>query len=132
MKEFEKKLQEFQTLIGKDDAKSERMKAQIVEWLEQNGDDDAREKCKALVLQNLKRIDEDIATIRQQIATEYDILPISYIAKHYFKKSASWLHQRINGYCVRGKVYTLNEEQKQIFNNACKDIAKKIGSLQLT
>lgn len=132
MKEYEKKLQEFQTLIGKDDAKSERRKDQIVEWLEQNGDDDAREKCKALVLQNLKRIDEDIATIRQQIATQYDILPISYIAKHYFKKSASWLHQRINGYSVRGKVYTLNEEQKQTFNNACKDIAKKIGSLQLT
>ena len=86
MKEYEKRLQEFQTLIGKDDAKSERRKDQIVEWLEQNGDDDAREKCKALVLQNLKRIDNDIATIRQKIATQYDILPISYIAKHYFKK----------------------------------------------
>ena len=66
MKEYEKRLQEFQTLIGKDDAKSERRKDQIVEWLEQNGDDDAREKCKALVLQNLKRIDNDIATIRQK------------------------------------------------------------------
>ena len=56
---------------------------------------------------------------------------MSYIAKHYFGKSSAWLSQRINGTLVRGKAYTLNDEQKRIFNNALQDISSRIGSLHL-
>lgn len=131
MKEYELKLQEFQALLGKDDEASENRKNEILAWLEENGDDNAKQACKKMIMLNLKRIDKDVATIREQLGSKYDILPISYIAKHYFGKSVSWLHQRINGYSVRGHVYTLNDEQKKIFNNACQDIAKKIGSFKL-
>ena len=118
-------------MLGKDDEASENRKNEIVAWLEENGDDNAKQACKKMIMLNLKRIDKDVATIREQLGSKYDILPISYIAKHYFGKSVSWLHQRINGYSVRGHVYTLNDEQKKIFNNACQDIAKKIGSFKL-
>jgi hypothetical protein len=50
---------------------------------------------------------------------------------NYFNKSASWLLQRLNGYQVRGKVYTLNQEQKGIFNQAVKEISNRISALQL-
>ena len=40
--------------------------------------------------------------------------------------------KRLNGNKVRGKVYTLNDEQKNVFNSAVKDIARQIGSVQLS
>lgn len=69
------------------------------------------------------------APTRRQTGDKYEILPIPYIARHYFGKSAAWLHHRINGNPVRGKVYTLSPEQKEVFNAACRDISQKIGSL---
>ena len=62
---------------------------------------------------------------------DYKLLPISYIAKNYFGKSSSWLYQRINGTNVRGRTYTLNGEQKKVFNSALKEIGEKIASLSI-
>lgn len=69
--------------------------------------------------------------IRVQLKESIEILPMSYIARTYFGKSASWLYQRINGNKVRGRVYTLNEKEISIFNTALSDISKKIGSLSV-
>lgn len=71
------------------------------------------------------------AVLKQQIAPYMDIIPLGYIAKKYFGKSTAWLSQRINGNKVRGRVYTLSEQDKQIFNNAIRDICKKLGSLSI-
>lgn len=77
-----------------------------------------------------RAITED--NLRAQIAGEtYHLLPLSYIAEHYFGKSAAWLSQRLNGTLVRGRSYTLNEEQKKIFNDAMLDISLRIGSIHL-
>lgn len=70
--------------------------------------------------------------IRDQLKEIADILPLSYIAKNYFGKSAAWLYQRINGNKVRGKVYTLNREEVATFNRALKEIGNKISSLSIT
>ncbi|WP_363296203.1 DUF5053 domain-containing protein [uncultured Prevotella sp.] len=59
------------------------------------------------------------------------LLPLRYIAQEYFGKSAAWLSQRLNGSEVRGHVYTLNSEQKEIFNRAVQEIGQRISSLQL-
>ena len=80
----------------------------------------------------LIEIGDDIADIKRQISEEdYKLLPISYIAKNYFGKSSSWLYQRINGTNVRGRTYTLNVEQKKVFNSALKEIGEKIASLSI-
>lgn len=131
MKKYEELLKEFETLLGKDDETSEHRKNEIVAWIEKYGDEEAKHACEEMIMRNLERIDGDIADIRRQLGSRYDILPIAYIATHYFGKSKSWLYQRINGHRVRGRIYTLNEEQKLIFNNACQDLAKKIGSFKL-
>lgn len=70
-------------------------------------------------------------TIREQMDEIIDLIPVSYIAKNYFGKSRAWLYQRINGYKIRGRVYTLNEKELEIFNRALKDIGNKIGSLSV-
>ena len=80
----------------------------------------------------IEEIKQDITTLRQQIEEDdYKLIPMSYIAKHYFSKSASWLYQRINGNKVGGRSYTLNEEQKATFNRALQDIAKRISSFSI-
>lgn len=95
---------------------------------------------RAYLLNECKQIENEIESvneeldsmiIKNQLQKSYEILPISYIAKNYFNKSTSWLYQRINGTKVRGRVYTLNEKEKAIFNNALKDIAKEIGSISI-
>ena len=60
-----------------------------------------------------------------------EIVPVSYIARHYFGKSAAWLQQRLYGYKVRGRVYTLNEEDRNKFDAALQDIAKQISSFSI-
>ncbi len=129
MEEYQIKLKEFESLLGKEDDASNKRRTEIVNWLKENGGEDAKTAAENLIMRHLHETDKFVKTIRQQLGDKYEILPISYIARHYFGKSASWLHQRINGYEVRGKVYTLNEEQKKIFNDACQDIAKQIGSI---
>lgn len=99
-----------------------------------------KEVIKNYLLNECKQIEDELMSvneeldsmlIKNQLQKSYEILPISYIAKKYFNKSTSWLYQRINGTKVRGRVYTLNEKEKAIFNNALKDIAKEIGSISI-
>lgn len=71
-------------------------------------------------------------TIREQMNEVIDLIPVSYIAKNYFGKSRAWLYQRINGYKVRGRVYSLNEKEVETFNRALKDISNKIGSVSVS
>lgn len=83
-----------------------------------------------VIANNVESIGKQV-TVREQISEVVDLIPISYIAKNYFGKSRAWLYQRINGYKVRGQVYTLNEKELEIFNRALKDIGNKIGSLSV-
>lgn len=78
----------------------------------------------------IKELDDKL-TIRVQLKKSIELLPMSYIAKQYFGKSASWLYQRINGNKVRGKVYTLSENEISIFNKALNDIARQISALSI-
>lgn len=70
-------------------------------------------------------------TLQEKIKEMKEIVPVSYIARNYFGKSAAWLQQRIYGYKVRGRVYTLNEKDRQTFNDAIRDICEKLGSLSI-
>lgn len=129
----EELLNEYAKLAGNDDAASEARKTEILALLETRADnEDAKAKANEFINAKLDNIAGDIDALRSHISDDdYCLLPMSYIAKHYFGKSAAWLSQRINGTLVRGKAYTLNDEQKRIFNNALQDISSRIGSLHL-
>ena len=125
-------LKEYASLAGKEDEKSEARKIEILNYIKLNADDSDREEAKAFISQKMEQLQREVLTLREQLAEEdYKLLPLRYIAQEYFGKSAAWLSQRLNGSEVRGHIYTLNSEQKDIFNRAVKEIGQRISSLQL-
>ena len=124
---------ELKSLMGKTDKTSEERRDEISLWLKENSTNaEVKEAYNRFMTEGLAEVKSGVDKLREQIDSHYDLLPISYIAQHYFGKSKAWLYQRLNGNKVRGKVYTLNDEQKNIFNSAVKDIARQIGSVQLS
>jgi len=67
--------------------------------------------------------------LRYHLILNKEIIPVSYIAKNYFKKSKEWMYQRINGNLVNGKPVKFSESEIKTFNYALQDIGKKIGSI---
>lgn len=125
-------LKEYASLAGKEDEKSEARKIEILNYIKLNADDSDREEAKDFISQKMELLQSEVLTLREQLAEEdYKLLPLRYIAQEYFGKSAAWLSQRLNGSEVRGHIYTLNSEQKDIFNRAVKEIGQRISSLQL-
>lgn len=120
-------------LMGTDNpAERERLDALTAELNARPLTDEEKALARAWWNSGVEEIKQDIATLRQQIEDDdYKLIPISYIAKHYFGKSASWLYQRINGNKLGGRQYTLNAEQKATFNAALQDIADRIRSFSI-
>lgn len=132
MTEYEKKLQELKPLMGLTDTESMAKKEVLLQWIEANSESDESQKSlNSFIEDGIGETESYIKGLRKQIGQSYELLPIAYIARHYFGKSRAWLYQRINGNKVHGKTYSLNEEQKEIFNNAIQDIARQIGSVRL-
>ena len=125
-------LKEYASFAGKEDEKSETRKTEILNYIKLHADDSDREEAKAFINQKMEQLQSEVLTLRDQLAEDdYKLLPLRYIAQKYFGKSAAWLSQRLNGSEVRGHVYTLNAEQKSIFNRAVQEIGQRISSLQL-
>ena len=123
----------MKSLIGGTDEINRQRFSEILKELEMHKDKPGVQAALSqFVASGIEETKKDIDNIRQQMQEDdYKLLPLSYIAKQYFNKSRSWLYQRINGYPVRGKVYTLNDKEKEIFNIAVQDIARKIGSVRI-
>ena len=114
------------------DFESVTKKEALLQWIEANSEGEENQVAlNSFIESGIEEAKTSIEVLRNQIGSVYELLPISYIAKHYFGKSRAWLYQRINGNKVRGKMYSLSEEQKEIFNNAIQDISKQIGSVRL-
>ncbi|MDO4180080.1 MAG: DUF5053 domain-containing protein [Bacteroidales bacterium] len=135
MKELKEELKLLGTLTGEEsDAKFKEIadrytrpedKAEIHAYLESTLDG---------IESDMQELDESLdrmLLIKKQIREVSEIIPLQYIAKNYFGKSASWLSQRINGNSVRGKIYRLKESEIATLNMAIQDIGKKLGSLTI-
>ena len=123
-------IEELGKLMGKTDAKSEQRRNEIALWFKDNSTPENEALFDAFVNNGVGQIANELESIRHKIETEeYKLLPLSYIATHYFGKSRAWLYQRINEMKVRGHRYTLNEEQRATFNAAVQDISNRIGSI---
>ncbi len=136
MEEIKKVMKELKALSGQSDQESEERKSELMEWLvaHKEGHEEEIDAFMENWLCEMEADNEDIKkqALRKQIDDKaYKLIPWSYIAKEYFGKSVSWLTQRINGYAVRGKVYTLNEEQKATLNRALSEIGSFIGSYRV-
>lgn len=56
----------------------------------------------------------------------YESISWSYVARHYFGKSRSWLCQRINGLKIRNKEVQFTENEKKILLDALLDLSNNI------
>lgn len=79
------------------------------------------------VVEDAKKMKRQIE-VRKILSEVLPFISVSEFAKQYFDKSASWLHQRINGNEVHGKVVTFTEKELKIFSDALKDVADKLNN----
>ena len=71
------------------------------------------------------RLAEQI-TIRKQLEEVLPFISVSEFAKAYFGRSASWLHQRINGNAIHGKPAAFTPEEIKTLSHALNDVAAKL------
>jgi len=136
MEEITKVLEELKSVTGKTDARSEARKKELTQWIADHKEGHEKEIDAFMEnwLADMETENEEIkqVALREQISDKaYKLIPWSYIAKNYFGKSVSWLTQRVNGYPVRGKVYTLTDDQKDTLNRALSEIGTFIGSYRI-
>lgn len=132
MEEAKVLVEELKELMPKMDEQSEKRIGEITLWFKEHRSEENDTLLRTFMEDGVAEVGAEIADLRRQIADEdYRLLPLSYIARKYFGKSHAWLSQRINGTKVRGHVYTLNDEQKQVFNNAMQDLSRFYGSFRL-
>lgn len=99
--------------------------------------DEMEDSISDFILVEFKNLEKDLKVTERLIEIQEKLKPIkgivslSYIAKNYFGKSASWLQQRIYGYKVGGKTYTLSDEEVKILSFAFQDISEKLKSIKL-
>ena len=84
----------------------------------------------------LKVVDDDLEAlkaekIRSAMGELGKAISFSYIAKHYFGKSQSWLTQRLNGSKVNGKTARFNKSELIQLQNAIHDLGRKLSAIVL-
>lgn len=126
-------IDELRSLIGNSSSEANQRKKEILLVLKSHEDEEeVSAAIKELIDGGMNQLQIEVDTLKEKYADTYSLLPLSYIAQHYFGKSRAWLYQRINGYKVRGHIYSLSDAEKVIFNNAVQDVAKRIGSVRLS
>lgn len=136
MTEIERLTKELDSLMGETAPAKRARFDKVVERLRQLNGPEVQARMKPVIEHQLALAREEGEMVKdilreQMDETTYKLIPWSYIAREYFHKTPGWLQQRINGQPVRGKVYTLNTEQKAILSTALRDICNKIGSYSL-
>lgn len=64
--------------------------------------------------------------VRKILSETLPFISVSEFSKTYFGKSASWLHQRINGNEVHGKTATFTSDELHQLADALNDVADKL------
>lgn len=138
MSDIKKELKELESIMHSTaEDREQKFQEKFLYIQEHYTSDEDNEAIYNFTLNGYKQINNELddmvryLDIQNQIKSVKEIIPISYIARNYFGKSAAWLQQRLYGYKVRGKVYTLNEKDINTLNLALQDISKKIGSLTI-
>lgn len=65
--------------------------------------------------------------VKEKLSDIQNVVSLSYIAEHYFKKNRTWLYHRINGSMVNGKPAAFTEQELKTFADALKDVSSRIS-----
>ena len=137
-KHSQDELNELRAILQGDAADKEQLYQDKFNCIQANYTTEAdQEAIGNFILDSYKEMNEEADELLQQtekakeLRKMKEIIPVSYIARHYFGKSAAWLQQRLYGYKVRGRVYTLSQEDRRKFDDALQDIANQIRSFSI-
>lgn len=138
MKTIKEELKELQAILQGEAADKEQAYQAKFEYIQANyTTEEDREAIGNFILESYSRLNTEAEELllqaekAKELKSMKEIIPISYIARHYFGKSTAWLQQRLYGYKVRGRVYTLSQEDRHKFNAALQDIAQRISSFSI-
>ena len=70
--------------------------------------------------------------LMEEMDTVLKIVPVSYIAKNFFGKSRSWLHNKLNGNLSNGKPASLSLNEMRVFQNALEQLSREMNEAALT
>jgi hypothetical protein len=133
--ELKKELEKLKLYINDTDVN--KFKEQY-EFLEKNFTSEAEIKQIGQFIESAidKHVEEgnksfDDLKLKIQLIENKEIIPLSYIARNYFKKSKNWIYQRVNGYQVNGKTSKFTDSEIEKFNFALQDISKRLGSIAI-
>ena len=88
MEKAKELIKEMGTLMGKTDARSEQRRQEIALWFKDNSTPENDALFDDFITKGVGQVAEELESIRHQLeADEYKLLPLSYIATHYFGKS---------------------------------------------
>ncbi|MGV8095977.1 MAG: DUF5053 domain-containing protein [Mangrovibacterium sp.] len=64
--------------------------------------------------------------LRLKLEPIMEVVSLSYIAKTYFRKSRSWLSQRLNGHLVNGIPASFTSDELKTLSDALFDIGSRV------
>ncbi len=94
-----------------------------------------KEELQSAIDEDFARIHKDVEDakflkqqieVRKILSETLPFISVSEFAKTYFGKSASWLHQRINGNEVHGKIATFTPKELHQLADALNDVGNKL------
>lgn len=129
-KELEALKAEFMSLSLNDKEAISAFKKKINKVLSEKSDKEKKDFAKAYeedIKEAIERADKvyNFVNIKSKLSDVINIVSMSYIAETYFKKSRSWLSQRLNGHSVNGLPVSFTEKEIKILSNALDDISLK-------
>ncbi len=141
MKEYESKLKEYESLIGREDEASIDRRKEIVDWLAASDDDEVKASSYAMLMSRRSDIDTFNAICKDMGDKLYDVvntkirrkikdieLAISWreIANTYFHKDSSWIYDRLNGIDHKGNFRVFTQEERGQLKGALIDLSNRI------
>jgi hypothetical protein len=116
-----------------DEAQRAEIDKEISALLDSMNDSDDQSLLES-VKKDFEHIHEDLEEVRQELLRDRmkEVLPaisVSYIARKYFGKSASWFYQRLNGNKVNGKEAAFTPNELSTLSAALNDIGKKLSAM---
>ena len=113
--EFDKKVDEF--LVGKTEAEKQAFSECFVTV------------CNAK-MQEYEDISDEISMLKQLEGIK-EYVNLSKIAKSYFGKSRSWMHQRVHGHAVHGKPAKFTTDERKKLSSALLTLSDNLKTVAL-
>lgn len=141
MKEYESKLKEYESLIGREDKTGIDRREEIVSRIAASDDDEVKASAYAMLMSHHGDIDtfnaicndmgdrlDDVVNTKIKREIKDIKLAISWreMANTYFHKNSTWIYDRLNGIDRKGRFRAFTPEETEQLRGALFDLSNRI------